>query len=208
MISAQRTAFRARPHVERAQLVRRRIGESLAAKQALLEGEMPDRVAVLAQVVARVIRSGGKVLLFGNGGSAADATHLAAEFVGRFRLDRPALPALSLTDNVASLSAIGNDYDFEEVFARQIAGLGRPGDIAIGISTSGTSANVVAGLSVARQLDMHTAALTGSSGGSVSGEADLCLRMPSDDTARVQECYMLVGHTVCELVEQELFEQP
>jgi D-sedoheptulose 7-phosphate isomerase len=208
MSNTVRTTFRSRLRADGAQLVRSRISDSVAAKAALLEGEMPHRVAALAQVVARVIRSGGKVLLFGNGGSAADATHLAAEFVGRFRLERPALPALSLTDNASSLSAIGNDYAYEEVFARQIAGLGRPGDIAIGLSTSGTSANVVAGLSVARQLDMHTAAFTGSSGGALSDEAEVCLCMPTDDTARVQECYMLVGHTVCELVEQELFAQP
>jgi D-sedoheptulose 7-phosphate isomerase len=196
--------FAIRPRAE-TELVRSRIGESIEAKQALLESPMPERVTALAELVVEAVRDGGKVLLFGNGGSAADATHLAAELVGRFRLERAPLPALSLTDNVSSLSAIGNDYAYEEVFARQIAGLGRPGDVAIGLSTSGTSANVVAGLSVARQLGLRTVALTGEAGGGAGEEAELCLRMPAQDTARVQECTMLVGHTVCELVEQALF---
>src|SRR3954454_5298094 len=196
--------FAIRPRAE-TELVRSRIGESIEAKQALLESPMPERVTALAELVVEAVRDGGKVLLFGNGGSAADATHLAAELVGRFRLERAPLPALSLTDNVSSLSAIGNDYAYEEVFARQIAGLGRPGDVAIGLSTSGSSPNVVAGLSVARQLGIRAAALTGLGGGAVADAAELCLRMPTEENGRVQECYMLVGHTVCELVEQELF---
>jgi D-sedoheptulose 7-phosphate isomerase len=187
------------------ELVRNRIGDSVAAKRALLESPMPERVAALADIVSRSLRHGGKILFFGNGGSAADATHLAAELVGRFRMERPPLPALSLTDNASSMSAIGNDYAYEEVFARQVAALGRPGDVAIALSTSGTSANVVAGLSAARQLGLRTVAVTGEAGGGASDEAELCLRMPVQDTARVQECTMLVGHMMCELVEQSLF---
>jgi D-sedoheptulose 7-phosphate isomerase len=199
--------FALRPRAE-TDLVRSRIGESVAAKQALLEPPMPERVTALAELVVDVLRDGGKVIFFGNGGSAADATHLAAELVGRFRMERAPLPALSLTDNVSSVSAIGNDYDYEEVFARQVAALGRPGDVAIALSTSGTSANVVAGLSAARQLGLRTVALTGEAGGGAGEEAELCLRMPVQDTARVQECTMLVGHTMCELVEQALFGRP
>ena len=187
------------------ELVRSRIGDSVAAKQALLESPMPERVAALAEIVARSLRHGGKVLFFGNGGSAADATHLAAELVGRFQMERPPLPAISLTDNASSVSAIGNDYAYEEIFARQIAALGRPGDVAVAMSTSGTSANVVAGLSAGRQLGLRTVAITGEGGGGAAEEAELCLCMPAQDTARVQECTMLVGHMVCELVEQSLF---
>jgi D-sedoheptulose 7-phosphate isomerase len=190
---------------EATDLVRARIGESIAAKQALLGGEIALQAAMLADRIVASLRDGGKVLLFGNGGSAADATHLAAEFVGRFRYDRAPLPALSLTDNASSISAIGNDYTYEEVFARQVHAFGQPGDVAIGITTSGTSANVVAGLAAARARDLHTAALTGRTGGPAGGEADVCLCMPATETARVQECYLLVGHVLCELVERSLF---
>jgi D-sedoheptulose 7-phosphate isomerase len=189
-------------------VARARIEESVAAHHALLEGEIPGRVAALAELIVASLRDGGKVLLFGNGGSAADATHLAAEFVGRFRFDRSPLPALSLSDNGSSVSGIGNDYSYEDVFARQVVGLGRPGDVAIGISTSGTSANVVEGVRAARAAGLHTAALTGTPGGDLPGEAEHCLRMPASETARIQECYLLVGHLVCELVEQTMFGEP
>jgi D-sedoheptulose 7-phosphate isomerase len=193
------------PVGEELRLVRDRIAESVEAKQALLAGDEPERAARLADMIAESLRAGGKVLLFGNGGSAADATHLAAELVGRFKLERAPLPALSLTDNVSAISAIGNDYAYEEVFARQVEAFGRPGDVAVGISTSGTSDNVLAGLRKAAELDLRTAAFTGASGASLPDEVELCLRMPSDDTARIQECYLLLGHVVCELVEQALF---
>jgi D-sedoheptulose 7-phosphate isomerase len=188
-----------------ARVARERMRESIAAHRALLDGDLPERVAEVAGLIVAALGEGGKVLLFGNGGSAADATHLAAEFVGRFRFDRAPLPALSLSDNGSSVSGIGNDYGYEDVFARQVTALGSPGDVAIGISTSGTSPNVVAGLRAARAAGLHTVALTGAAGGDLPGEAERCLRMPSTDTARVQECYMLVGHLVCELVERTLF---
>jgi D-sedoheptulose 7-phosphate isomerase len=187
------------------ELVASRIEESLAAKRALLEGDMPERTAELADVLVRSLQDGGKVLLFGNGGSAADATHLAAELVGRFRYDRGPLPALSLTDNGSSVSAIGNDYGYEDVFCRQIEAFGQPGDVAVGLTTSGNSPNVVAGLHRAGDLGLRTVALTGASGGAVWAAAELCLCMPSTETARVQECYLLLGHIVCELVEQAIF---
>jgi D-sedoheptulose 7-phosphate isomerase len=189
-------------------LVEARIRESVAAHEALLEDELPEQVAALADLIVSSMANGGKVLLFGNGGSAADATHLAAEFVGRFRFDRPPLPALSLSDNGSSVSGIGNDYGYEDVFARQVTALGRPGDVAVGISTSGTSPNVLAGLRAARSGDLHTAALTGRTGGDLLTHADLCLCMPSTDTARVQECYLMAGHLVCELVETTMFGAP
>jgi D-sedoheptulose 7-phosphate isomerase len=191
-----------------ADVASRRMRESIAAKQALVDSDVNERAAELAEVIVGAIRLGGKVLLFGNGGSAADATHLAAEFVGRFRFDRAPMPALSLTDNASSMSAIGNDYDYDLTFARQVEAFGRRGDVAIGISTSGTSPNVLAGLETARTLGLRTAALTGSPGGELPAAAELCLCMPCDDTARIQECYLLIGHVVCELVERALFEAP
>jgi D-sedoheptulose 7-phosphate isomerase len=186
--------------------IRRRINESLEAKQALLENGVVLQVAQLAETITAALREGNKVLLFGNGGSAADATHLASEFVGRFLLDREPLNAISLTDNGSSVSAIGNDYAYDEVFARQIRALGRAGDVAIGLSTSGRSRNVVEGLRAARAAGLRTAALTGADGGDLPEVAELCLHMPVQETARVQECSMLVGHTVCELVEASLFD--
>lgn len=188
-----------------AEQVRGRITDSLAATQALLESDVVDQAAGLAGMIVDALEAGGKVLLFGNGGSAADATHIAAELVGRFRYDRGPLPALSLTDNGASITAIGNDYGYREVFARQVAAFGQPGDVAVGLSTSGRSENVLDGLRAARRAGLRTAALTGAFGGALSDEVELCLSMPVEDTARVQECTMLVGHIVCELVEQSIF---
>jgi D-sedoheptulose 7-phosphate isomerase len=186
--------------------IRRRIAESAAAQRALLEGPLVEQVAELAAMITDALRRDNKVMFFGNGGSAADATHLAAEFVGTYRIDREPLHALSLTDNGSSLSAIGNDFAYEEVFARQIRAFGQPGDVAVGLSTSGRSRNVVEGLAAAQRADLRTAALTGADGGELSSVAELCLRMPVQETARVQECSMVVGHTVCELVELALFE--
>jgi D-sedoheptulose 7-phosphate isomerase len=185
--------------------IRRRIVESAEAKRALLDDGLVDQVAELAGVVTDALRQGNKVLFFGNGGSAADATHLAAEFVGRYLFDREPLNALSLTDNGSSVSGIGNDYAYDEVFARQIRALGRPGDVAIGLSTSGRSRNVLEGLLEAQRDGLRTAALTGAHGGKLPDVTELCLRMPTRETARIQECYMVVGHTVCELVEAALF---
>ncbi|MEN3279572.1 MAG: D-sedoheptulose 7-phosphate isomerase [Solirubrobacteraceae bacterium] len=186
--------------------IRRRITESLEAKRALLEDGVVVQVAQLAETITAALRDGNKVLFFGNGGSAADATHLASEFVGRFLLDREPLNAISLTDNGSSVSAIGNDYAYDQIFARQIRALGRAGDVAVGLSTSGRSRNVVEGLRAAGQAGLRTAALTGADGGELPEVVDLCLRMPAQETARVQECSMLVGHTVCELVEASLFD--
>jgi len=148
---------------------------------------------------------GNKVLLFGNGGSAADAQHIAAEFVGRFAFDRPALPALALSVNSSSVTAIGNDYGFDYIFARQIEALGRPGDSVIGISTSGNSLNVLRAMSVARQMGLHTIALTGCDGGKLKAEAEYCIGVPSNETPRIQECHIMIGHIMAELVEQAIF---
>ena len=145
------------------------------------------------------------MLLFGNGGSAADAQHIAAEFVGRYYLDRPALPAQALTVNTSSLTAIANDYDYDQIFSRQIEAFGQAGDVAIGISTSGNSRNIVEALRVAKRKDMVTVGMTGESGGQLKVEVDYCICVPSRDTPRIQEAHILVGHILSELVEQAIF---
>jgi len=166
-----------------------------------LQGPFADLVAAASDTLDRA----GKLLLFGNGGSAADAQHLAAELVGRFRHERPALPALALTTDSSVLTALGNDLGFGQVFARQVQALGRPGDLALGLSTSGRSANVVAGLQVARDRGLRTAALTGADGGDLAGLADTLLCVPSSDTARIQEMHILLGHLLCEALEKAEF---
>jgi D-sedoheptulose 7-phosphate isomerase len=187
------------------QLVRERVTESIEVKQQLLAGHLVDAVVKLADEVVASLRGGGKLILFGNGGSAADATHLAAEFVGRFAFDRAPLAALSLSDNVSAMTAIGNDYEYALTFDRQIRALGSPGDVAIGISTSGSSENVLNGILAARERGMFTAGLTGSRGAELAVLVDLPLVIPSKTTARIQEGYMLYAHIMCELVEREMF---
>lgn len=185
---------------------RKTIEASIAAKRALLRS--PQILSGLSQLAASLIhafKTDNKVLLFGNGGSAMDAQHIAAEFVGRFALDRPALPVLSLASNLSAVTAIANDLGFRGVFSRQIEAFGRPGDVAIAISTSGNSPNVLHAIAVAKKLRIHTAAFTGRSGGKLKFMVDLCLRVSSDDTPRIQECHTLLGHILSEIVEQELF---
>jgi D-sedoheptulose 7-phosphate isomerase len=185
--------------------VRTRLDEGARVKRALADD--PAVAAATADIVAAVIsalRGDGRVLFFGNGGSATDAGHLAAELLGRFCLDRRSLAAIALPDATASMTAIGNDFGYDAVFARQVEGLARPGDVAVGLSTSGNSANVVAGLAKAVELGCVTVAFTGATGGRAAEIADIALRAPSTDTPRIQECHMLVGHTVCELVEAAL----
>src|SRR4051794_32554573 len=174
-------------HMRGAATVQARIADSIAATQSMLRGPVPRQLAGVAALVADALRAGNKVLLFGNGGSAADATHLAAELVGRFRLHRPALPALSLTDNGSSLSAIANDFGYQEGFARQVAAFGQPGDVAIGITTSGRSANVVEGLRAACEGDLRTVALCGVLTRELEEVAEFCLCTPMRETARIQE---------------------
>ena len=184
-------------------LVRERVEASIAVKRGLAD----DLGAALrvAEVLVEVFRSGRKLMLFGNGGSAPDSQHIAAEFVGRFYIDRRALPALALTVNTSALTAIGNDFSFHDVFARQVQALGREGDAVIGLSTSGNSENVVRGLRAAREAGLVTIAMTGANGGRMADEADLCVTVPSTDTPRIQESHILLGHIWSEIVEHELF---
>jgi D-sedoheptulose 7-phosphate isomerase len=177
----------------------------VAVKEALLADIAVETMAEIAAAALAALGAGNKILFFGNGGSAADAQHLAAELMGRFRLERRALPALALADNSSSVTAIANDYGYDDVFSRQIEGLAEAGDVAIGISTSGRSANVIRGLETAAARGLTTVALTGSGGEALRAICDHCLCVPSRDTARIQECHMLVGHTLCEAVEAELF---
>lgn len=190
---------------EAVELVRRRLEESLTVKREMLESDCIHQAGTVAAAMIGTLRAGGKILFFGNGGSSMDAGHLAAELAGRFYCDRPGLAALSLADGTASLTAIANDYTYDEVFARQVRALGRPSDIAVGLTTSGNSANVVDGLTAAREAGLFTVALTGNSGGKAAAAADICVRVPTDNTPRVQEACLHLGHTICEIVERELF---
>jgi len=188
--------------------VSRSIEASIAVKQRLLgSAEVVAAVARVSEVLVAALDQGNKVLLFGNGGSAGDAQHIAAEFVGRFAFDRPALPALALSVNTSCVTAIGNDYGFNLVFSRQIEALGRAGDVAIGISTSGNSPNVLQGVSAARKMGIHTIGLTSQEGGELKSLVDYCICVPSNETPRIQECHILVGHIIAELAEETLFHQ-
>ncbi|HEX6754638.1 MAG TPA: SIS domain-containing protein [Mycobacteriales bacterium] len=187
-----------------ADLVRRRLAESIAAKQALLSSRCVEQAADVADRISAALTAGRKVVFFGNGGSASDASHLAGELLGKFAYDRPALAAVCLSDHTAALTAVGNDYDYGEVFARQVRGLGVAGDVAVGLSTSGNSENVVRALEAARALGLVTVALTGADGGKAAAVADICIRVPTDETPRVQEACLHLGHTICELVERTL----
>lgn len=190
------------------QCVKRSIQASIAVKNLLLtNAEVVSNVAKVSALLVDSIDKGNKVLLFGNGGSAADAQHIAAEFVGRFAFDRPALPALSLSVNTSSVTAISNDYGFDLVFSRQIEALARAGDIAIGISTSGNSPNVLHGFSAARKIGLATVGLTGCTGGKMKNAVDYCICAPSNETPRIQECHILIGHIISELVEETIFHE-
>ena len=158
---------------------------------------------VAAQAISDALKAGHKLLVFGNGGSAADAQHLAGELVGRFQRERAAMPAIALTVDTSVLTAIGNDYSFKQVFARQVEALGLPGDVALGISTSGESPNVVAALQTARAKGLKTVALTGRDGGSVGRAAEIHVNVPDENTQRVQEVHMTLLHVMCEVIEED-----
>jgi D-sedoheptulose 7-phosphate isomerase len=186
------------------------VGRYLRDSCAVLERAADDAslrrsLAAIAECIARAFRDGGKVLLAGNGGSAADAQHIAAEFLSRFKLDRSPLPAIALTTDSSVLTAIGNDYGFAEVFERQVRGLGRAGDVFIGISTSGRSENIVAALRAARELGLTTVGFTGGSGGEMRALCDLICLAPAEDTALIQQIHLVAAHVLCLLVEQDLF---
>ena len=179
--------------------------ESIRVKQAFLR----DNLEALAQAIDAIVaafKRGNKLLLFGNGGSAADAQHIAAEFTNRFLIERPPLPALALTTDTSALTAIANDYDYTQIFAKQVQALGKPGDIAIAISTSGNSPNVLAAIEACKKLNISTIGLTGGSGGNMIGKVDYMLRVAEGkNSPRIQETHILVGHVICDIVDQKLF---
>jgi D-sedoheptulose 7-phosphate isomerase len=183
---------------------RQRLDDHQAVMESVRDGTTLDAATRAAAAVIDALRAGGKLILFGNGGSAADAMHLAAEFLGRFLLDRRPLPALALADNHSAVTAIGNDFGYVDVFSRQIEGLGHPGDVALGLSTSGGSPNVAAGLAAARAAGLVTVAMTGADAGIVGEAAEIVIAIPSRATARIQEAHLLLGHIICEAVEQAI----
>ncbi len=167
-----------------------------------------ETLSQVVKVIVEAFKAGNKLLLFGNGGSAADAQHLAAEFINRYLIERPPLPALALTTDTSVLTSISNDYSFPEVFVKQIKALGKAGDVAIGISTSGTSPNVIKGLKTAKEMGLKTIALVGGDGGELAKIADWALIVESASTPRIQEVHITIGHIICEMVDLMLFQKP
>jgi len=185
--------------------IRRIFADSIAVKRQFLRANLAALEEAIT-VVAAALRDGHKLLLFGNGGSAADAQHIAAEFVNRFKIERVPLPAIALTTDTSALTSIANDYGYAEVFAKQVRALGRPGDVALAISTSGNAANVLRAVAACKRAGIRTIALTGGRGGKLAAVADLVLRAAgTTETARIQETHILVGHVICELVDARLF---
>ena len=177
---------------------------SISAKEKLFETQS-DVIIRLAQLIAEIIKNGNKLLIFGNGGSAADAQHMAAEFVNRFMIDRPPLAAIALTTDTSNITSIGNDFSFDEIFVKQVQALGKEGDLALGISTSGNSPNVVKAIETAADLGLHTVVLTGGSGGKLAGLAEVVINVPSDITPHIQEAHLWVEHLLCWMVDDILF---
>jgi D-sedoheptulose 7-phosphate isomerase len=182
------------------------IRDSIDVKQAVLADEaLLQTVQEVAKLMIAAFKNDKKVLFCGNGGSAADAQHLAAEFSGRFYYDRPPLYAEALHVNTSYVTAVGNDYSYDEIYARAVRGMGRNGDVLVGISTSGNSSNIVKAFAVAREIGIHTVGMTGATGGLMKAGADFLINVPSTDTPRIQESHILLGHIICELVEAQLF---
>ncbi len=188
-------------------IIQSRISESIETKQKLLSNEaLLTTIEEVTQAVINAFQKGNKVLFCGNGGSAADAQHLAAEFSGRFYLNRKALPAEALHVNTSYLTAVANDYSYDAVYARLVEGIGVKGDMLIGLSTSGNSNNIIKAFEAAKQNEMITIALTGESGGKMKGMVDYLINVPSSITPRIQEAHILVGHIICEIAEAEYFK--
>jgi len=186
--------------------VAQQISESITVKEAMLaDPELIAQIEAVAELIVATYQNGGKVLIAGNGGSAADAQHIAAELVSRFSFERPALPAMALTTDTSILTAISNDYGYESLFSRQLEANARPGDVFIAISTSGNSPNIVRALATASQLDVVSVGLTGATGGKMADLCRYCINVPSTDTPRIQEAHITIGHILCATTEQRLF---
>jgi len=187
-------------------IVIRELEESASIKRILAEN-LPDVIANAAKIVLNVYKAGGKVFLIGNGGSAADAQHIAAEFIGRFKLERMGLPAIALTTNTSTVTALANDYGYDRVFSRQLEALANDKDVLIAITTGGTSPNILKAAEMAHSKGVIVIGLTGATGGKLKDMADLTIMVPSDNTARIQEAHITIGHIICHLVEEGLFNE-
>uniref|UniRef100_A0A7C4EJU2 Phosphoheptose isomerase n=1 Tax=Thermodesulfovibrio aggregans TaxID=86166 RepID=A0A7C4EJU2_9BACT len=187
--------------------IKKACDDSIRVKEQFFK-ENINLIKEVAELIAKTLNEGGKILIFGNGGSATDASHIAAEFVNRFKRERPGLPAIALNTDMAVITAIANDYDYSEVFAKQIKALGQQGDIAIGISTSGSSRNVLKAVEVAKKRGLKTIAFTSKKGEKLISRVDYAFAVPSEETPRIQETHITLGHILCELVEDILFEIP
>lgn len=188
--------------------IERQIKDSIAVKEAILQSPvLLEQVEHLALACLASLRSGGKIVFAGNGGSFADAQHLSAEFTSRFQFDRAPLASLALATNGSAISAIGNDYGFDNIFARELAAVAKPGDVYVPITTSGNSANIIESIKVAKRIDMPTFCFTGQTGGRARDLCE-CICVPSQVTARIQECHILLGHILCGIVENTIFQAP
>ena len=188
-------------------IIIRTFRESSRVKEVFVNENLSRLVKVI-DVITRALSDGNKILLFGNGGSAADSQHIAAEFVNRFLIERPPLPAIALSTDTSVITSIANDYDFSEIFSKQIRAIGSEGDVAWGISTSGSSPNVLKAFEAAGRLGMITVAFTGKDGGEMARIADYCLNVSSNSTPRIQEAHITAGHVICDMVDYRLFKKP
>lgn len=187
-------------------IVKKSFEASIKAKERFLTKKNATLVVEASELIAEAFTSGAKLMIIGNGGSAGDAQHIAAEFVNRFEIERPPLPAIALTTDTSTITSIGNDYDFKEIFSKQVKALGKEGDVLLAISTSGNSANVIAAVTVAKKLGIKTITFTGGDGGKLMGKADIAINVNAKSTARVQEVHITAGHVLCQLVDYILFE--
>ena len=186
--------------------IKDQVKKSFETKQAIYENDdLIAKIEKVSQLCVELYRGSNKTILAGNGGSAADAQHIAAELVGRYGFDRPSIPSLALTTDSSNLTAIGNDYGYDKVFSRQLEGMGQKGDIFIGISTSGNSKNIINAFHSAKEKGILSVALTGRDGGEMAKIADIALVVPSDSTPRIQESHILIGHIICDIIEREIF---
>ena len=186
--------------------IKNQIEDSFRVKESVFhDNETISLIEKTATIITDIYKKGSKTLIAGNGGSAADAQHIAGEFVSRFYFDRQGLPSIALTTDTSILTAIGNDYGFERLFSRQIEANGKEGDVFIGISTSGNSANILEALKVCKEMNIYSVGLTGKSGGKMADLCDICIKVPSSSTPRIQESHIMIGHVICAIVEESIF---
>jgi D-sedoheptulose 7-phosphate isomerase len=182
--------------------------ESIKVKEKFIDEKNIDKILEVSKIIANAFNDSKKVILFGNGGSSTDASHIAAEFINRFKRERPGLPAIALNTDMAVITSIANDYDFSEIFAKQLKAISNEGDIVIALSTSGNSPNILKAMDVARKKRLTTVAFTGSKGDKFASKATYAFIVPSDNTPRIQETHITIGHVICQMVEEILFEAP